>query len=161
MRIIVAFSITFFLASISHAKAWRGITPLKSTRADVERLLGKPNGLGRYQFDNERAYVLYADGFCNRTDVCECLVPSDTVLGIFVTIEVEMKFSDLKLDLSKFRMKRDTHLSMLVSYSNDGEGIVYTTADDEVTHVTYVPTAKDCQQLLKHRQATQRKMRNR
>jgi hypothetical protein len=29
--------------SEAFAKEWRGITPLKSTRADVERLLGKPN----------------------------------------------------------------------------------------------------------------------
>jgi hypothetical protein len=28
------------LCSVAQAKAWRGITPLKSTRADVERFLG-------------------------------------------------------------------------------------------------------------------------
>lgn len=39
------------------AEAWRGIVPLKSTQADVERLIGKPGEHGRYQFDKERAYI--------------------------------------------------------------------------------------------------------
>ena len=66
LQIIAAIGMVMFLASASEAKSWRGITPLKSTRADVERLLGQPNGLGRYQFENERAYILYADDECRQ-----------------------------------------------------------------------------------------------
>lgn len=87
---------------MSQAKPWRGIIPLKSTRAEVERLLGKPNGLGRYQFDDERAYIHYAEKPCGRAVDCECLAPKDTVLDIFVTVEVEMKFSKLHIDRGKY-----------------------------------------------------------
>ena len=38
------------------AKDWRGITPLKSTRADVERLLGKEIE-GSYELPDERASI--------------------------------------------------------------------------------------------------------
>jgi hypothetical protein len=44
------------------AKEWREIVPLKSTKFDVERLLGKPNHLGRYDIENERVSILYSQG---------------------------------------------------------------------------------------------------
>jgi hypothetical protein len=43
------------------AEEWRGIVPLRSTRADVVRLLGKPNELGRYEVNGERADIIYSD----------------------------------------------------------------------------------------------------
>ena len=48
----VGLLLLMFLVPTVGAKEWRGITPLKSTRADVERLLGKPNQLGRYEIQN-------------------------------------------------------------------------------------------------------------
>jgi hypothetical protein len=87
------------LTASSQAKEWRGIIPLKSTRADVERLLGKPGAHGRYQFENERAVIDYAEGSCDKANNSrECLVSVDTVLTIYVTLEVEMRFSKLNLD---------------------------------------------------------------
>ena len=62
LKVIPIFALCLYCAKLVQAKEWRGIVPLKSTRADVERLLGKPNGLGRYEFDNERAYIDYAKG---------------------------------------------------------------------------------------------------
>src|SRR5438876_4210923 len=94
--------LSFFLVfQESHAKSWRGIVPLKSTRADVERLLGKENSLGRYQFAEERAYVLYRENPCMgayrrlEEDNCECMVLKDTVVSISVTLEVTRTFSSL------------------------------------------------------------------
>ncbi len=46
------FAMTVFAGSVI-AKDWRGIVPLKSTRADVERLLGKPSSSGYYNLRNE------------------------------------------------------------------------------------------------------------
>jgi hypothetical protein len=75
------------------AKEWRGITPLKSTRADVERLFGKENELKRYQFENERAYIYYSEKPCGMMDVtevtekCRCLIPEGTVVSIHVNVE--------------------------------------------------------------------------
>jgi len=133
LRLIASTALLLIFTSTSQAKSWRGITPLKSTRADVERLLGKPNNLGRYQFENERASIHYAETGCDRPSDCTCLVPKDTVLHVFVTIEVEMKFSALKIDKAKYEKRRDRHLLTFVSYSNADEGVVYIVADDEVT----------------------------
>ncbi len=139
----------FILAANSQAKEWRGIIPLKSTRADVEHMLGKPNELGRYQFENERVSFYYTTGPCDRVSDCSCLVPKDTVLFIYVTPEVEMKFSKLKLDRKKYKKSRDRHLLTVVSYANDEEGITYIVQDDEVIDITYSPSAKDCKELIR------------
>ena len=124
--------------------------PLKSTRADVERLLGKPNGLGRYEFDNERAYIDYARG-CDQPNDCVCLVPKDTVISIFVTLETDLKWSALKLDRSKYKKSRSAHLPSILNFTNDEEGITYTVdeADEEVMHITYLPSARDCKNLTR------------
>jgi hypothetical protein len=145
-------------ASILQAKDWRGIVPLKSTRTDVEKLLGQPNGLGRYQFENERAYINYSSG-CARMDDCICLVPKDTVIYIFVTLESDLKFSDLKIDRPKYHKTKSTHLPGIVTYANDDEGIIYTVddEDDEVTDITYLYTTRDCQSLIKDRPPNKRR----
>jgi hypothetical protein len=62
LKLISMVALCLYCAMLVQAKEWRGIVPLKSTRADVERLLGKPNGPGRYEFENERAYIDYAKG---------------------------------------------------------------------------------------------------
>jgi len=42
LHVIFATWIILTMSNNCDAKAWRGIVPLKSTRADVERLLGTP-----------------------------------------------------------------------------------------------------------------------
>ena len=77
--ILGSLSLTVVLGGSCEAKSWRGIVPLKSTRADVERLLGKPGKYNRYQFENERVSFDYSNGRCEGSDHCLCLVPADTV----------------------------------------------------------------------------------
>jgi len=149
LKIIPIFALCLYSATLVQAKEWRGIVPLKSTRADVERLLGKPNGLGRYEFDSERAYIDYAKG-CEQLKDCLCLVPKDTVISIFVTLESDLKLSELKLDGSKYKKSRSAHLPSIVNFTNDEEGITYTVdeEDKEVMHITYLPSAQDCHNLI-------------
>lgn len=135
------------------AKEWRGIVPLKSTRADVERLLGSPGAHGRYQFKNERAYIHYAEGSCNRVNDCLCLVSEDTVSSIYVQLEVEMRFSTLQLDKTKYKKYTSPQNPAIATYSNDEEGIIYTVDEenDDVIAIEYLPSAKDCQDIVKNR----------
>jgi len=149
LKLISIFTLCLCCTEILQAKEWREIVPLKSTRADVERLLGKPNGLGRYEFETERAYIDYAKG-CGQPKNCFCLVPKDTVLSIFVTLEIDLKWSQVKIDRSKYKKSRSAHLPSIVNYSNDEEGITYTVdeTDGEVMHITYLPAARDCQNLI-------------
>lgn len=142
------------LASSSFAKAWRGITPLKSTRADIERLFGKPNELGRYEIQNERAYIFYSEGQCTGDyrnlgqEKCECLVAKDTVLRIAVTLENAVKFRGVnKRKLTQTPLRSNPSMS---TYSDLNEGIVYTVDDsaEMLTAVDYWPSSSDCKELI-------------
>ncbi len=143
--IVLAFSL------VSDAAVWRGITPLKSTRADVERLLGKPHDyLGRYLFDNERASIHYKSVPCDRTDRCDCFVPTDTVLGIWINVEEEMKFSQLKIDRTRFEKTIGSYDT--TTYANWEIGIIYhiNEKDDRVWNINYIESEKDCKEVLKN-----------
>ncbi len=147
---IIAILLAFCLPTIAQAKAWRGIVPFKSTRADVERLLGLPGKHGRYQFDRERASIEYASaGPCHPVNGCLCFVSENTVTSIYVELEVEMRFSTLKIDMKKYKKYISPQNPALASYSNDEEGIIYTVEDDDVTAIEYLPTAKDCQDVMR------------
>jgi hypothetical protein len=140
---IIAILLAFCLPTIAQAKAWRGIVPFKSTRADVERLLGLPGKHGRYQFDMERASIEYASaGPCHPVNGCLCFVSENTVTSIYVELEVEMRFSTLKIDKKKYKKYISPQNPALASYSNDEEGIIYTVEDDDVTTIEYLTTAK-------------------
>jgi len=65
-----------------------------------------------------------------------------------VTPEVEMKYSKLKLDGTKFEKTNDSTFLGVVSYSNSVEGIIYTVDHDEVTEITYRASQKDCRRML-------------
>ena len=151
-KILGTISIGILFCSVAQAKAWRGITPLKSTRADVERLLGKPGAHGRYQFKTERAYIDYAEGSCDKKDQrCECLVSEDTVLSISVTLEIEMPFSKLHIDKSKYKKTKASNDPDLAVYENDEEGIIYdvSESDDDVSHIWYTASARDCEEIVR------------
>ena len=123
------------------AEAWRGIEPLKSTRADVERLLGKPGKHGRYQFDKERAYIEYAGtGPCAKVNGCLCRVSKDTVVSIYVELEIEMRFSGLKLDKKHYKRFTSRKDPTIATFSNEKKGIIYTVdeKDDDVTAIEYL-----------------------
>lgn len=148
---VMAILLACCLPTIAQAKAWRGIVPLQSTRADVERLLG-PGTNGHYQFDEERVHVNYAgEGKCNPVNGCLCFLSKDTVISIYVELEVEMRFSRLNIDKKKYEKFVSPKDPSEATYSNDKEGIIYTVNEenDDVTAIEYLPTAKDCQEVIR------------
>ncbi|HEU4712258.1 MAG TPA: hypothetical protein VFS76_11865 [Pyrinomonadaceae bacterium] len=147
-----------FLVSTVEAKEWRGITPLKSTRADVERLLGKPNQLGRYEIENERVNITYLEAPCNgvfgvlEKANCECLVAKDTVLKIAITYDSPVKISRLGIDKRKYeRTAVSAAYRPTATYSDFTVGVVYTIRESEnvVTNIDYLPSAKDCENVIR------------
>ena len=78
------------LNSIAQGKDWRGIAPLHSTRADVERLLGPPvdegNLIALYRTKDEAVQVFYAAGTPCKPDTVHggWAVPPDTVVKLTV-----------------------------------------------------------------------------
>src|ERR1043166_4214550 len=90
-------------SSTSQAKEWRGLTPLHSTRKDVEKLLGPPppppndgtmiytlgDARSIYFTDEGRVFISYAtDEFLERVR-CLGLVPTHAVGFIQVTYKVK------------------------------------------------------------------------
>lgn len=141
-------------AAGARAASWRGITPLKSTRADVERLLGPPHReYGRYDFPEETASIRYAVGkHCDDANDCWCVAPKDVVTNIFVYVSFEMKFSELKLDLREYKKFTSPTAPHHTTYSNEKEGVTYTvTEDGEVHSIDYYPSESDCEETVRQR----------
>jgi len=68
----------FILVSFLYVypQGWRGIVPLKSTRADVVKILGKPSRFGYvYDFDKGAIRIMYS------RKRCEQGLPSDWGTG--------------------------------------------------------------------------------
>ena len=155
LGIIVLLTLLTALEGNSSAKSWRGITPLKSRQADVERLFGKPNELGRYEIDGERAYVFYSNGPCALDQEslaqpkCECLVEKGTVLRIAVTLERATSFQ-LK-NRNKFTQTPLNSNVPMSTYSDLDEGVVYTVrdSDQKLTAIDYWPSVSDCNEMVR------------
>lgn len=64
--------------------AWRDLVPLRSTRGEVEKLLGKPTfSLGSrylYENENERVDVIYSPGSCELIGTERWNVAKDVVI---------------------------------------------------------------------------------
>jgi hypothetical protein len=130
---------------------WHGITPLRSTRADVERILGSPTPYSKaldaadYRTENERVFVLYSTGSCDIKPSNGWNVPRGKVIRISVEPNVKPKFADLKLDESKYEKVRDPEVRYLTYYTNEEQGISIEVNTDKgvVTTFRYSPTSKD------------------
>lgn len=133
---------------LSQEKGWRGIVPLHSTRAHVERLLGvsKDPDNFTYDTDNERVTVFYSKGACLK-GVSRWNVPRDTVVSVLISPKKNLFLSDLKLDHDKYQRRPDPHMEANVHYINKEEGIFIETRvleeDEIVIFIYYQPTPAD------------------
>lgn len=145
--------IILFLAYISQAKEWRGITPLHSTRKDVERLLGAPVGAGGiisdYRSENEVVSVQYTEGSCEKGWPYGWSVPPDTVLSLTVYPKVRPSLAALRIDLGKFEKEINPHIADIIYYHNKEEGFsVESRVDEEIAYsLSYTATEKDIRLL--------------
>src|SRR5882762_233211 len=102
MNIIeIVLSITLISISSSRVEGWKGIVPLHSTRADVERLLGPPVRLCEkgcsYDTKTLGVFVLYSGEPCDNGDQNGWRVPPDTVISLTVYPIAKPKLSELRL----------------------------------------------------------------
>ena len=158
LRLLVGLLFLILCCSDVRAKEWRGIVPLKSIRAEVERLFGKPNKLGRYEIENERVSIWYSEAPCEaeyqaipRVD-CECLVPMNTVLRVWISLDSGIKASKLGIDKKKYQKTPFPAYHPTSTYSDFDEGVVYTIreSDDTVINIEYLPSAKDCEEIVRN-----------
>jgi hypothetical protein len=134
-------------AAHAEAKAWRRVVPLRTTRAQVERRLGKPRG-GYHELKAERAFVFYSGGRgCEGGEGWD--VPRDTVVQIVVTPKTSLRLSALRLDMKRFEKAADPEVPTHALYTDKEAGLTYEVYEGEgadnglVLHMQYGPSAKD------------------
>jgi hypothetical protein len=156
------FALIFIVLSVSitsRAKEWRGITPLHSTREDVERLLGPPpppptDGTMIYKHSKARSiyfleegkvYIVFEEKEVSAAASCIGAVPAGTVLLIEITPKKAMELRDLQIDESRFRKFDPSEPPNIgfMAYANDDEGISIRTQDGKVQQINYYAAAKD------------------
>ncbi|HEX8424381.1 MAG TPA: hypothetical protein VF634_13270 [Pyrinomonadaceae bacterium] len=128
---------------------WRGIVPLHSTRADVERLIGKPEMPGGfYDSEAERASVFYQRHTCEESKGEGYNVPKDTVLFIRVNFKNrERAMSEFPVNWSQYVKTEGGHVRGYAYYSNRDKGISYETYEGRVVAVEYGGTTADAHLL--------------
>lgn len=140
--LILTFLCATFQADGSIPEVWKGITPLHSTRQDVERLLGPSPERCRciYRTKDETVFVDYSDGPC-QGNLHGWNVPSDTVLMVTVQPNSRQPFSDLRVDLGRYlKSYGDTYE---VYYTDKSAGIRYQVDDlGIIRSVSYIPDSK-------------------
>src|SRR5215216_2535993 len=144
---LLCISILLLAATAASARTWRGIEPLHSTRADVERLLGPPNfdkssHMPGYDFPEERAFITYSPGGCEEGLPDGWNVPKDTVVQIYVTPSHWPTLSEVLTPGKEYKQIRGAHTPHLY-YVDPEEGLRFTVSDGVVQSITYGPSAKD------------------
>lgn len=155
MRMFVAISLLWLCIALSvsaQTLGWHGIVPLRSTRADVERILGPPEqNISRYsalyRTSTETVMIQYAQGLpCGIGEkYSQWRVPRDTVESVLVTPMQTLHIADLGIDESKYEKQQGGHLRNDVYYINEQTGESLRVFMDEVQGMSYFPgtLAKD------------------
>ncbi|MFS8085108.1 MAG: hypothetical protein ACMG6H_05720, partial [Acidobacteriota bacterium] len=125
------------------AKTWRGIVPLHSTRADVERLLGPPTlEDSGYEIDDDRAFIVYASRGCREGLPGGWNLLQNTVVEIRVSSDREIILADVAGSMKTLEHIYGVNTSQ-IDYLNSEEGVRYTTVDGLVRAITYLGSAED------------------
>lgn len=124
---------------------WRQIVPLKSTRAEVERLLGSTTGayFAQYELKQGSLFIEYSSGPCKAERKGGWNVPKDVVTMVHFTPKHRTRIADLKLDPKKFRKIVDDHVIGALYYVNDEDGITYAVQNGRVDFVEYHSAKRD------------------
>jgi len=149
-------STTIFLMCCQ-SNEYDGIVPLRSTRADVERILGQPVPVpfspfgARYKTKTREINFSFSRGRCTEAPGNGWDVPRDVVLNIRETFTERVRLNDLKINTSRFKRTADPGIIGSVSYDDDRDGIGIT-VDPEgyVVSIMYYPARKDLHLRCEH-----------
>lgn len=124
---------------------WKQIRLMRSTRNDVEKLLGRSKYRGYSALYDLEDGVLHIEYYpfnsCTQTGA-DLRVRRWTVVEIIFEPDNPAKLADLNLDLKKFRqVKESPDVPDLVSYLHEEDGVDYTfdTNDNTLNNVRYFP----------------------
>ena len=143
-------SMLLLLAASEHsvAKEWRGITPLRSTRADVVRLFNQCSDQREacsFTLGDDKVYILFSGGLTDDHGECARRLPSETVMFIDVELKATPKIKSLNLDKKKFRTFNPAapHHIDLKGYWNESDGLLINTLRGKVIQIDYLAAPAD------------------
>jgi hypothetical protein len=144
-QVCILSSLTLRGSPLTSDQNWRQLVPLKSTRAEVEQVLGptKEAYYAIYKLKEGNLFIEYSSGPCRPERKGGWNVPLDTVVHVSFTPNQKKRLSALKLDPKKFRKVVSHHAAGIFYYVNDEEGIVYQVQEGKVDSVEYGPTKKE------------------
>lgn len=152
---ILVFILTTY--SYSQSNSWNGITPLKSTRTDVEKILGTPESKSKgdssdyFKTKDARIFVLYSTGNCDITPSNGWNIPKGKVISISVEPFIPLKFTTYKFDKTLYKKRSTGDYLDSILYVNEKDGVRFTvnTLFNEIDDFTYFPKSTDDYLLCK------------
>lgn len=145
--VAVLAGVVLFTPCAAHGKAWRGIVPLHSTRAEVEKLLGPPNVEDSgYDIGGEQVLMSYSSQGCQEGLPGGWKVPANTVVSISISSKNEMKLADVLVSGKNYDQIYGVHTPK-VDYVDVQEGVRYSTIDGSVQTTTYLGSEADDKKL--------------
>jgi len=139
--------VVLFTPGAANGKAWRGIVPLHSTRADVERLLGPSNVEDSgYDIGGDQVRIDYSSQGCQESLPAGWKVPANTVVSISVSSKNEIKLADVLVDGKRYDQIYGVHTPH-VDYVDVMEGVRYSTLDGAVQTIRYFGSEADDKKL--------------
>ena len=126
----------------SAAQSWKGIVPLRSTRADVTRILGAPtndsDGVSFFSLRDAVVVVHYQTAACDKDQFgFGWNVPAGTVTDIGVVPKTTI---DKELFTREGKFEKRSVVPALVYYIDRTSGLTVETYKDKVSLLTYSPT---------------------
>jgi hypothetical protein len=139
--------VIIFGPQAAKGKAWKGIVPLHSTHADVDKLLGRPTlEDSGYEVDGERVQITYSAHGCEEGLPSGWNVPPNTVVSISVSSTKDLKLADVLVSGKKYDQIYAVHTTH-VAYVDVQEGVRYATLDGSLLDITYFGTEADDKKL--------------
>jgi len=164
LTVIIPLIVFFAQVASNNSSAepkWRTIVVMRSTREDVEKLLGHSQYEGfsaSYPVKDGRLQVeYYPFNHCGSEPGANLRVPQWTVVEMTYEPDNPPRLADLNLNLKKFRKQRESpDVPDLISYINNKDGVDYTfQADKTLNDIRYFPAKRfdylRCQKPTKSR----------
>ena len=147
-----------FVAMAGMGKTWNGITPLKTTRVDVIKLLGEPKpweagqpGYAsipeHFEVDGDRVFITWTSATCFNSGHLQCdekLVTPDSLVYRIQVVVKEANRTRYENEVASFLVaigEKDCSISCGTYFSGTGFG--YSRAAEKLYSVQYGPTYQD------------------